>query len=83
MVAGHGTPRLVAMASQDLAAAYAAQRQAADLWRAECEEQIALLAMCTSLDVFQLPYCAAHCTFPCPFDQNCLAGNIRSLLGGK
>ena len=58
------------MASQDLAAAYAAQLQTADLWRAKCEGQIVLLALRKGLDAFQPPFFAAHRTFPCPFTIN-------------
>ena len=60
----------LAMASHDLAAAYAVQRQTADLWRAKCEGQIVLLALCKGLDAFQPPFFAAHRTFPCPFTIN-------------
>ena len=60
----------LAMASQDLAAAYAAQQQTADQWRAKREGRIALPALCKGLDVFQPPFVTAHRTFPCPLAIN-------------
>ena len=70
MEAAHLTVIKLAMASQDLAAAYAAQRQTADLWRAKCAGQIALLALCKGLDAFQPPFFAGYRFFPSQFTIN-------------
>ena len=57
----------LAMPLADVGAAYASQRLVSDLWRTRCEGQIALLALCKGLDVYQPPVNPAYRQFACPF----------------
>ena len=55
--------------------ANAAQRQTANIWRAKCESQISLLALCKNLDVFKPPVNPKLRKHPCPFSINAREDN--------
>jgi hypothetical protein len=59
-------------ANHDLGQALAAQRLVSDIWRRRCESQIALLALCKGLDVFQPPIKMSSRVYDCPFPSRCL-----------
>ena len=52
---------------KSLGEALAAQRLVSDVWRRRCESQIALLALCKGLGVFQPPLKLSRRVYDCPF----------------
>ena len=63
-----------------LGQACASQRLVSDLWRVRCEGQLALLALCKGLGVFQPPVNPGNRQFECPFSVS-TAGDVYMTPG--